>query len=240
MSEESAAEPEPDEVNVDELVLKAAQEAVDLAKLLAQTIENVVQEPELRDKLKQQEHTIIAAIARTMRDARDEWIASAGDERPYSTRDGGSSRPRATGASRMAPQAEATHSPSEDAEPPSEMLERMDAELTALSLLDTAIRHFDKAAVTLELADRSRYTSALVLLVTIKRSLLRGHNAYAVRQFLDLAMQGRETPVQELNDFFRPIHEAGPYDPANISDAQRQQLPALAVATVMRRNQDPI
>jgi len=91
MSEESSLEPEPDEVDVDELVLKAAQQAVDLAKLLAQTIENVVQEPELRDKLKQQEQATIAAIARTMRDARDEWIASAGDERPYSTRDGGSS-----------------------------------------------------------------------------------------------------------------------------------------------------
>jgi hypothetical protein len=55
-----------------------------------------------------------------------------------------------------------------------------------------------------------------------------------------MAIQGLDTSVEELNTFFRPINDAGPYDPANISEAQRQHLPGLAVAMVMRGNHDRI
>lgn len=233
MSDESSVESEADDpdLDLDDLASRAAEEHVALMQILAKTIEEVVKEPELRNKLKQQEQTIVAAIEAAMLTAREAWSdaarrASRGEmEEPKPN----AARPEAS------PQLEARPDL-----PSLEMLERMDAELTALSLVDTAIRHFDRAAVTLELADRSRYSSALVLLVAIKRSLLRGHNAYAVRRFIDMAIQGLDTSVEELNTFFRPINEAGPYDPANISEAQRQHLPGLAVAMVMRENHDRI
>jgi hypothetical protein len=90
------------------------------------------------------------------------------------------------------------------------MLERMDSEFSALDQLDSTISAFDRAAVVLELADRSRYTSALVLLVAIRRTLLRAQSAHSARRLIQRAFDGKETPISELNDFLGPALKAGP------------------------------
>jgi hypothetical protein len=79
MSDESSVEPEADgpDLDLDDLASRAAQEHVALMQILAKTIEEVVKEPALRDKLKQQEQTIVAAIEAAMLTAREAWSDAA-------------------------------------------------------------------------------------------------------------------------------------------------------------------
>lgn len=212
--------------DLSELALRAALETRDLMALVLEALEGLKQQPEKRTELKRQEELILAAAARAIGDARRDWVASANDARSQT-------ESTAPGAQRL------RERPARQ-EPPMEMLERIEAEFSAINQLEATIRHFDRAAVVLELADRSRYTSALVLLVAIRRTLLRAQDAHMARRFIQLAMDGKKTPIAELNDFLRPALEAGPYDPARLSDEQNAHLPVLGVVLAMLQNQDDI
>lgn len=211
-----------------DLALSAALETRDLMALVLEAVEGLKEHPEKRNELKQQEELILAAAARAIGDARRDWIESTKKLNPQAKANGGARRPRGATSERAGEV------------PPIEMLERMDAEFSAIAQLEATIRLFDRAAVVLELADRSRYTSALVLLIAIRRTLLRAQNAHMARRFIQLAMDGSKTPITELNDFLGPALEAGPYDPANLSDAQRAHLPVLGVALAMLQGQDDV
>lgn len=206
---------------------RAALETRELMALVVESLEGLNELPEKKTELRRQEALILTAAARAIGEARRAWWATANEAAAQDRAQEPVTEP-AGERSEPAPSA-----------PPLEMLERMDAELSAIEQLDLTIRHFDRAAVVLELADRSRYTSALVLLAAIRRTLLRAQDAHMARRFIQQAMDGKKT-IAELDDFLGPALEAGPYDPNNLTDAQRAYLPTLGVMFAMLHSQDLI
>jgi hypothetical protein len=102
---------------------------------------------------------------------------------------------------------------------PSALL-RIDIGQHADELLDQVIAAVGEAVAVFELADRSRFTSALVLLVAARKSIREAGMARMVRSLIENGLAGKPTGISELDALCSQIREYSPFDTSALSEAQ--------------------
>ncbi len=106
---------------------------------------------------------------------------------------------------------------------------RIDVGVRLDAALDEAIKALDDAVAISDSADQGRYTSALVLLVATRKSLHEAGLAKLISHHIACGLGGEHTGIAELDNLCARIREQAPFDPSDLSDEQKSELPLLGM-----------